>query len=1120
MKRSNTAKLNFQAYHILLILLFSLLVIFSKGIFVYAAEQNRELFAGGSGTESDPYVITTKEHLNNVRTAMDAVYRMDADIIFTEEDFAENGAFYNEGKGWLPLGKAENSSQSDTVFRGKFDGNSHVIKGLYINRPEELDTGLFKYLGGTIESLGLEDGEIVGNRRVGAIVGMVETNSAKYERIIQACYNTCKVTAVSGYAAGIAGEGRGTIKDCYNAGEIISVGYATAGGIVPMLQGGGMISGCYNAGNITSSGGYAVGGIVGESCWNTANTPISNCYNIGNISGTAAGGIVGRAYKGISNCYNLGTVDTYGIGGDGNAVNCYYRDNIDCGFSGGGDSETENGKTKKCTLNEMRREETFAGFDFESVWVLTSTCDYPYPTLRNAANAQIQNQHILNTAIAIDSANFPDDKFRTYIAANFDINQNGELSTEEIVNVTAIACGYKSIQDLTGVEHFYKLKYLYCYSNKLRSLDVRANPNLEYLHCYSNQLTALDVSQNKNLTNLECYSNQLEQLDVSKNLKLRSLNCSYNRLTSLDISKNTELSTFECEDNYYQVELGADRTFDFSTLPGNFDIGRVQVWYCGQWIGDTLIAFDDDESTVQYYYDDGKTQISLVFILTTDREEDGVLKVDAKNFPDQSFRRAVKKSFDYNKDGFLTQKEIDEATSITCKRNGIESLKGIELFPNLKTLICNNNGLTELDLSKNTKLRYLACYSNQLTELDLSNNLELETLSCESNRIRSLNVSKNAALQFLKCGSNCLASVDISNNKNLASSSASTLFSCGANMHFVHINSDRCVDLDKLPGGFNYRKASNWSGGTVSSNILTFETGNNIVTYTYNCGYDKKETFKLKIHDVDEYSTWNSNGDGTHTRKCTWAPCAFPQTEQCTGGTATTTEQAICEVCGQPYGDLVPRVFISGKTAIGRVGRDVTVALYVNENPGIAALNMKLAYDKDVLEFVSAANGKIFPSSFDVVKGAQEGVKILSWTNGGAGKDVIKKGKLVTLKFKVKENTAVEATKISLLCADQESSAANLAGKSIALEGSGVVMRIVETLYGDANDNGQVDFADVLQMKRFLAGWAGYAVYEKAADVNKSGSVNKDDIMILERHVAGWRGYESLPRPTAEQKGA
>jgi len=126
-------------------------------------------------------------------------------------------------------------------------------------------------------------------------------------------------------------------------------------------------------------------------------------------------------------------------------------------------------------------------------------------------------------------------------------------------------------------------------------------------------------------------------------------------------------------------------------------------------------------------------------------------------------------------------------TYIDCSNRGIKDLTGIELFPNLKTLECSNNQLTELTISL-PNLRTLNCYGNQMTALDVSGcpkldcliccenlletldvsrNLELTDLRCFDNRLTALDVSKNAKLEYLMCEENRLTALDVSSNPAL-----------------------------------------------------------------------------------------------------------------------------------------------------------------------------------------------------------------------------------------------------------------------------------------------------------------------------------------------------------------
>ena len=56
--------------------------------------------------------------------------------------------------------------------------------------------------------------------------------------------------------------------------------------------------------------------------------------------------------------------------------------------------------------------------------------------------------------------------------------------------------------------------------------------------------------------------------------------------------------------------------------------------------------------------------------------------------------------------------------------------------------------------------------------------------------------------------------------------------------------------------------------------------------------------------DAHEHNgNWTSNGNGTHSRRCT---CNAVETVNCSGGTATCKDKAVCEICKESYGSLDP----------------------------------------------------------------------------------------------------------------------------------------------------------------------------------------------------------------------
>ena len=63
----------------------------------------------------------------------------------------------------------------------------------------------------------------------------------------------------------------------------------------------------------------------------------------------------------------------------------------------------------------------------------------------------------------------------------------------------------------------------------------------------------------------------------------------------------------------------------------------------------------------------------------------------------------------------------------------------------------------------------------------------------------------------------------------------------------------------------------------------------------------------VTVNDGHTFGEWVSNGDGTHSRECTVDGCNGFETKECSGGKATCTEKAVCEVCGKAYGEPDPK---------------------------------------------------------------------------------------------------------------------------------------------------------------------------------------------------------------------
>lgn len=184
-------------------------------------------------------------------------------------------------------------------------------------------------------------------------------------------------------------------------------------------------------------------------------------------------------------------------------------------------------------------------------------------------------------------------------------NQLTSLYVSEYTALTRLDCAKNKLVSL-DVSALTKLYSLDCDDNKLTSLDVSKNVELQYLYCNNNKLASLDISKNGKLRVIECDKNRLTLLDVSQQTQLQRVYCSGNCLTSLNLSKNTYNGggwDNHWDNNVYPIQIGKDRNFDLSTLPGSFDISKTTNWSGGSVDTDTrTLTVDVNADRVTYSY--------------------------------------------------------------------------------------------------------------------------------------------------------------------------------------------------------------------------------------------------------------------------------------------------------------------------------------------------------------------------------------------------------------------------------------------------------------------------------------------------------------------------------------
>ncbi len=294
-------------------------------------------FGGGLGSSNDPYLICTVAQLHKI----------------TEPG---NGAFHYVQVKDLDLSGAALFAIADLT--GSFDGNGYVLNHLQ-------GTMLFANSSGAIRNVTVTGASIVGSFQAGVLLGWNQAGG-----VVQNCHVTgALVTSYS--SGGLVGRNEGTITQ--SSANVALQGIDTLGGLVGLNRG--IISKSRSAGSVVaSSTAYGiVGGLVADNFSGT----ISDSYSTASAQGKSnVGGFFGQNEATIVNGFSSGAVAATGanLGGfgglnTGTVTSSYF----DSQTSGTGISS---GGMAKTTL-EMQSQGTYVGWDFATVWSLSS-----YPSLR------------------------------------------------------------------------------------------------------------------------------------------------------------------------------------------------------------------------------------------------------------------------------------------------------------------------------------------------------------------------------------------------------------------------------------------------------------------------------------------------------------------------------------------------------------------------------------------------------------------------------------------------------------------------------------------------------------------------------------------------------------------
>ncbi|MDC7222706.1 MAG: GLUG motif-containing protein [Spirochaetales bacterium] len=322
------------------------------------------------GSSDNPYTLSSAEELEAIRGGvegyedwdLDDYYKLTSDIDLSGYD-------------WEPLGDSSDN------FTGGLNGAGYTISNLSVDQNSS-SVGLFGYISETayIKNLVLTAGDVSGRRNVGLLVG------SSYGTISYCGAEGDVRSVAGGNAGGLVGSNYGTITQCYADVEVTAQ-IEDENGTSDMENTGGLVG--YNEGSIDES--YATGVVYGEGDYTGGfagyhKGSLTNSYSTGEVTGGSdyVGGFLGYSMDGsVSTSYSLGVVSS----DDSSATEVN-------GFVGGADSsdsifeycyynETQSGHSDDYAETiDLVTESSFNGFDFESVWEISSSINDGSPYLQ------------------------------------------------------------------------------------------------------------------------------------------------------------------------------------------------------------------------------------------------------------------------------------------------------------------------------------------------------------------------------------------------------------------------------------------------------------------------------------------------------------------------------------------------------------------------------------------------------------------------------------------------------------------------------------------------------------------------------------------------------------------
>lgn len=1070
-------------------------------------------FGGGSGTESSPYLIYTAEQLAYLASSVNSgnTYYGKYFKLMSSIDLANIE--------WTPIGKGEQSTFSDgyngsRVFSGNFDGNRFTVLNLKVTANTTSFNGLFGVTeNATIKNLGVQ-GAVVGsnnarNYRVksGALIGLTEGTS------ISNCFvDNAEVLAYSSSNPSAAGGLIGiiyssSIKNCYANATSISNGHAA-----------GLVGGYYGSGVS-----------IIDSCYANGTATYDSSVYCSSVSQCCAGIVAFVSSSNsltIRNCFFNGTINANSstnstIAPDGSRSNNYY--NLVSGRvnTSGTSTSIDNLKSQSWISSNL-------GWDFSNVWEFNSSSEFPVlKGFETASFGHDESEWIYDVeptcytsgwrhTVCNDCGETVRSEYVYPVGHDYAITEEVEATCTADGSLTFTCqregCGATKTQTLMATghsfgddnicdncqfelvvhEHDYSESVVEATCTEMGYTVYTCGCGYSYRGDYVDQLghrwdegtvTQEATCSVDGLITYECtvcqatYTTTIPAKHAWTETVVTEKTCTTDGLISRhcescgeeeteiipaghDWSEGEVVEEATCTEaglvNCTCTVCGANENVEVPELGHHFVNGSCDR--CGARIPDIVVPNEEHPEYGMYFeIDDILSNYGPDYIneygVYLDHNEDAQIK-----------KVAV----------FLTQDGTMWRRCIACVGDNITYATYVPYLSydqEMKYTGLNSDWINIFRLSPNSD--GIWCYSDYTTIgvnlADKDGNLLLSLYDIgQSGAKTRIFDDLEEMIQWLSEDSDCIN----------------------------HTVTDWTVDFEPtcLEEGLRH--------GTCSVCYLEVSEVMPLADCAWNySGYNPTGCELCVDHAVAVCTVCGDEliAEGLGHDESDWIIDVYPtssmpgrkHTECYRGGSIVSV-------------DVIPMTAtMTISSATVGAGATVTVTIDVQNNPGIIGAVLNLSYDNEGLTLIDVQGGRAWSTLSLTLPGYLEPGCSFVWD--GVDEDD-SNGSIITLTFQVSES-AVNGFTYGIYVSYNSSNVVNGNFEPVWFDVvNGYIT--VDNLRGDANDDGQITVADVIALRRYLAGGYGVEINNATSDVNGDGEISIADVIMLRQYIVGGYGIQ------------